>query len=228
MNRFVAYYRVSTDKQGQSGLGLEAQRKLVRGYMAQQEALGMCAFSESTEVESGRRSTRPVLDDALLKCRTQGATLVVAKLDRLARDVRFLSNVLASGVQVVFLDLPHLGSGPVSTFMLQQMAAVAQLESGLISQRTKAALAVLKANGKRLGGDRGVRPSPEARERSARARAAHAASKRDDYKRVIADIRASGDEMSLAQIARALNERGVQTPTAKGAWRPMTVSRALQ
>src|SRR5918994_7346504 len=150
--RFVASDRVSTDQQGRSGLGLEAQRETVRGFLngGQWKLCG-----EFVEVESGRRSERPELDKSLTHCRIMGATLIVANVSRLTRSVAFLSRLLEGNVEVRFCDLPQI-EGPTGKFMLQQMAAVAELEAGLIGDRTRKALAAAKARGRRLGGNRGV------------------------------------------------------------------------
>jgi DNA invertase Pin-like site-specific DNA recombinase len=145
---YVAYYRVSTAKQGHSGLGLEAQREAVARYLAGD---GRKVIVEFTEIESGRRGDRPQLEQALGIARLHRCPLVVTKVDRLTRSVSFLSRLLEAGVDVRFADLPAI-EGPTGRFMLQQMAAVAELEAGLISTRTKAALAAAKARGQVLGG----------------------------------------------------------------------------
>ena len=138
--RYVAYYRVSTAKQGHSGLGLAAQREAVARYLS---GNGWEIIAEFTEVESGTRGDRPELEKALAAARLHRCPLVVAKVDRLTRSVSFLSRLLEAGVEVRFADLPAI-EGPTGRFMLQQMAAVAELEAGLISSRTKAALAAAK------------------------------------------------------------------------------------
>ncbi len=160
--RFVAYYRVSTDRQGRSGLGLDAQRAAVAKYVA---GAGGVVAAEFEEVESGKRADRPQLAAALAACRARRAALVIAKLDRLARNARFLLHVVEGTGEagVVFCDLPSVPPGPVGKFLLTQMAAVAELEAGLISQRTRAALAVAKARGTVLGNPRlraGTGPGP--------------------------------------------------------------------
>jgi len=162
--RFVSYLRVSTDRQGKSGLGLQAQRDAVANYLngGQWELV-----AELVEVESGKRQDRPQLDAALTTCRLHRATLVVAKLDRLARNAKFLLHLIDSGADVVFCDLPHVPSGPTGRFLLTQMAAVAELEAGLISQRTKAALAAAKSRGVKLGTPGNL--TPEGRARGAKA-----------------------------------------------------------
>src|ERR1044071_4967039 len=157
MKKFVAYYRVSTSKQGASGLGIEAQRSAVARYVHDGRVI-----QEFTEVESGRRNHRPQLDRALASARLHRVPLVVAKVDRLTRSVAFLSRLLEAGVDVRFADLPAI-EGPTGRFILQQMAAVAELEAGMISKRTKDALAAAKARGKKLGGYRGAKLSKAAR-----------------------------------------------------------------
>jgi DNA invertase Pin-like site-specific DNA recombinase len=130
--RYLAYYRVSTDKQGHSGLGLDAQRAAVQAYLAQG---AWTLQAEFTEVESGQRADRPVLARALAACRAQGAILVIAKLDRLARNVAFISNLMDSGVEFVAVDFPQ-----ANRLTLHILAAVAEHERDMISARTKAAL----------------------------------------------------------------------------------------
>ena len=143
---FVAYYRVSTQKQGRSGLGLDAQRQTVKDYLGNQAKL----VGEYVEVESGKVNARPQLERALAACRVHNAALVVSKVDRLTRSVSFLHKIVESGVDIRFCDMPEL-QGPAGKFMLNQMAAVAELEAGLISQRTRAALSAAKARGVILG-----------------------------------------------------------------------------
>jgi DNA invertase Pin-like site-specific DNA recombinase len=216
--KFIAYFRVSTDRQGKSGLGLEAQRTAVANYL---NGGSWTVSAEYTEVESGRKATRPQLARALAECRLTGATLVVAKLDRLARNVRFLMDVVdGSGAGgVVFCDLPDIPPGPTGRFILQQMAAVAELEAGLISARTKAALAASK---KKLGGWRGG-PKPD----SAVGRAANAA-KAAEYARnvspIVTELRNRG--LSLRQIAGEMTTRGIMTPR-RGVWTAAAVSKLL-
>jgi DNA invertase Pin-like site-specific DNA recombinase len=146
--KFVAYYRVSTNRQGKSGLGLEAQRAAVATYL---NGGDWSIVAEFTEVESGRRSDRPALDQALAAARLHRASLVVSKVDRLTRSVAFLARLLEAGVDVRFADLPQI-EGATGRFL--QMVAVAELEAGMISARTKAALAAAAKRGKKLGGRR--------------------------------------------------------------------------
>lgn len=217
---FVAYYRVSTDRQGASGLGLEAQKASVAAFVA---ATGGSVIHEFEEIESGKRSDRPQLAAALLACRDQRATLIVAKIDRLARNAAFLLGIAegAGDSGVVFCDLPQLPPGPMGKFFLTLMAAVAELEAGLISQRTKAALAAAKARGVKLGNPEllvhGAAPS---RRRQARRRA----------REILPKIRAAQKAgcNTLAEIAAALTARGERTPGGTADWRPEQVRRVLR
>jgi DNA invertase Pin-like site-specific DNA recombinase len=225
--RFVSYLRVSTDKQGRSGLGLEAQREAVAAYLrARPDAM---LVSEYVEVESGRKDDRPELVKALAACRGHRATLLVAKLDRLARDARFLLTVLdgaPADCGVAFCDLPAVPPGPVGRFLVTQMAAVAELEAGLIGQRTKAALAAAKARGVALGGWRGGRvPTDADRRKAALAVTQRAASAAADLAPVLVQLRAEG-VASQTGMAAALNSRGVPTPRG-GTWTATAVRRVV-
>ena len=218
--KHVAYYRVSTAKQGRSGLGLEAQQAAVRTYLngGSWELAG-----EVTEVESGKRAdNRPQLQEALRQCRTTGATLIVAKLDRLSRDAAFLMQLQNSGVQFVAVDMPS-----ANAFTVGVMALVAQQEREAISARTKAALASAKARGVNLGGWRGhVLPSKRAAASSAQIRSMAADGRAQDVLISIDEVRAGGAE-SLRQIAAALDQQGV-TATRGGKWSPAQVKRVLE
>jgi DNA invertase Pin-like site-specific DNA recombinase len=220
--RFIAYYRVSTSKQGKSGLGREAQEAAVTAYL---NGGRWKLVAEFQEVESGKRSDRPELDKALAACRLHRAKLVVAKVDRLTRSVAFLSRLLEAGVDVLFCDLPAI-EGPTGRFMLQQMASVAELEAGMISARTKAALAAAKARGQRLGGVRSTKLTDEARAMGRSVISKRAADKAADYAPVIRELEASG-VTSLAGIAAALNERGIPTASGQGTWQAVQVGRVL-
>lgn len=148
MSEFVAYYRVSTQRQGDSGLGLEAQKASVERYVASVHGI---VAAEFTEIESGKRVTRPQLDDAIKTTARIGATLIVAKLDRLARNTRYILKIRDTGIPVTFCDLPNVPDGAMGRFLITQIAAVAELEAGMISDRTKAALARAKLRGTKLG-----------------------------------------------------------------------------
>jgi DNA invertase Pin-like site-specific DNA recombinase len=145
--KYIAYYRVSTSQQGKSGLGLAAQKAAVRQRL---DGGSWQLVGEYTEIESGKRVRRPQLEAALAAAKKHKAKLIVAKLDRLARNTHFLLTLINAGVEPLFCDLPEM-NGAMGRFMLTSMAAVAELEAGLISERTKAGLAVAKARGKVLG-----------------------------------------------------------------------------
>lgn len=219
---FVAYYRVSTGRQGKSGLGIEAQRAAVASYL---NGGDWHIVSEHTEVESGKRSDRPALDKALAAARLHRVPLVVSKVDRLTRSVSFLSRLLDAGVDVRFADLPQI-EGATGRFMLQQMVAVAELEAGMISARTKAALAAAKRRGTKLGGDRGVRLTRKAREAGSEAVAQAARARAADIAPVIAELQAGGAE-SLRAIAAGLNARNIPTARGQGEWTAVQVRRVL-
>lgn len=221
--KFVAYYRVSTGRQGKSGLGLEAQREAVKTYL---NGGDWQIVDEHTEVEPGKRSDRPALEKALAAARLHRASLVVSKVDRLTRSVAFLSRLLEAGVDVRFADLPQI-EGATGRFMLQQMVAVAELEAGMISARTKAALAAAKKRGKKLGGNRGVKPTAKMRAASAAALQQRASTRAADIAPVIAELQAAG-KTSLRAIAAGLNEQGIPTARGAGEWSAVQVARVLE
>lgn len=214
---FVAYYRVSTARQGASGLGLEAQQEAVRTYL---NGGDWRLVGEFTEVESGKRTDRPQLERALAACAAYRAKLVIAKLDRLSRDAHFLLGLDKAGVDFVACDMPHANRLTVGI-----MALVAEEEGKAISARTKAALAAAKTRGVKLGGFRGVAISEHGRAVSAASRAAAAKARAADVLPIIEEVRTSG-VTSLGGIAKALTERGV--PTARGGtWTAEQVRRLL-
>lgn len=225
--RFISYIRVSTAKQGESGLGLEAQRQAVANYL---NGGRWELAKEFIEVESGKRDDRPALDKALRACRLQNATLIVGKLDRLARNTRFLLKLVEeSGKRgVVFCDLPHIPDGATGKFMVTQMAAVAELEGAAISARTKAALAASKKalGGRRVSADRWEDIAAEGRKLGVAARSKQADVWAADVLPVIEDIQQSG-ATTLQQIADGLNERDILT-RRNGKWTPIQVSRVLK
>jgi DNA invertase Pin-like site-specific DNA recombinase len=221
--KFVAYFRVSTGRQGKSGLGIEAQRAAVAAYL---NGGDWQIVAEFTEVESGKLSDRPELEKALAAARLHRASLVVSKVDRLTRSVAFLSRLLEAGVDVRFADLPQI-EGATGRFLLQQMVAVAELEAGMISARTKAALAAAKRRGTRLGGDRGVKPTAKTRARAREAVQRRVASRAADLAPTIKNLQASGAE-SLRAIAAGLNAAGIPTPRGQGQWSAVQVKRTLE
>jgi DNA invertase Pin-like site-specific DNA recombinase len=212
--RFIAYYRVSTTQQGRSGLGLEAQRQAVHAF------IGSPPQHEFTEIESGKRSDRPELLRALDLAELSGAILIVAKLDRLSRDVEFLSRLQKSPVRIIFADMPFADS-----FMIGIMAQVAQWEREQISKRTKAALQVAKAQGTRLGGHRGhlAAHSVAAAAASAEKRSTAATERAEKVRSHIAQARQEGHR-SYRTIAGYLNRRGITTPRGK-LWKASAVQR---
>ena len=208
--KFVAYYRVSTQKQGKSGLGLEAQERAVNDYLNGGDWEIVSSF---VEMESGRKSQRPELTKALDACRKHQAVLIIAKLDRLARNVAFISNLMESQVPFIAVDRPN-----ASAFELHIYAAMAEEEARQISERTKAALAAAKARGVKLGN-----PNPESA-RNARIKIA------DEFASyvfpIIEELRTTGLQ-SLRALARGLENRGVLTPRGKQQWTPTGVRNIL-
>lgn len=217
--RFVAYYRVSTARQGRSGLGLEAQQEAVRSYL---NGGNWQLVAEVIEVESGKRNDRPKLAEALRLCRLHKATLIIAKLDRLARNVAFVSALMESGVEFTAVDFPQ-----ANRLTVHILAAVAEHEARMISDRTKAALQAAKARGKVLGrrAGEGNEMTDDMREKAA----AVVKAKADDRAALLADTLAeiqSGGAVSLREIAAALNARDI--PTARGGqWSAVQVQRVL-
>lgn len=203
--RFVGYERVSTARQGASGLGLAAQRAAINGFAKSRGAEVAAIF---TEVESGGRADRPELARALHQAKVTGATLVIARLDRLSRNAAFLLTLRDSGVRFIACDMPAANDLTVGV-----MALVAEAERNLISKRTKEALAAAKARGVRLGNPNGAAALRRAGKGGRALRAAVAKNADDfaaDLAPVVAEIRAEGHE-SLRAIAAALDGRGMLT-----------------
>lgn len=215
-DRFVSYLRVSTDRQGRSGLGLEAQRAEVASYL---NGGSWSLIAEFVEVESGAKSDRPEIGRALALCRAHRAVLLVAKLDRLARDAHFLLGLQKSGIDFVACDMPSANRLTVGI-----MALLAEEERRLISVRTKAALAAAKARGQRLGGFRGRAGTADdtARARTARSRQAdeHAAA----LEPILLRIDPAGTA-SLRMVAAALAAEHIPTPSGRGVWTATAVAR---
>lgn len=216
---YVAYYRVSTDKQGHSGLGLEAQREAVSRYMA---SISGHLVSEFQEVESGKRDDRPKLMAAMAACRVKRAVLVIAKLDRLTRNVAFLANLMESGVEFVACDNPH-----ATKFTIHILAAVAEHEREMISARTKAAMAAAKVRGIKVGNPRLRAGDRELCKIATAARIDLSAQHAADVLPFIRDAQAAGAR-SLGQIAKALHARGVLTPYGNQEWSAVQVRRILE
>ncbi len=213
-NKYISYNRVSTQQQGKSGLGLEAQQAAVTAFLG-----GAPLVAEFVEVETGKGADalekRPQLRAALALCKKTGATLVIAKLDRLARNVHFISGLIETGVDFVCADMPQ-----ANKVMLQMYSVMSEWERDQISARTKAALAAAKARGVQLGvkGADNLRPNVEARQQAA-----------DDYAikmaPVVKGLQAQG--MSQRAMATALTDLGVKTPSGKTAWAQRQVALLL-
>ena len=211
--RFIAYYRVSTDRQGKSGLGLDAQRKAVVDYL---NGGSWDLVAEYTEIESGKRADRPELEKALEAGRRQRATLVIAKLDRLSRNVAFVATIMDSGVAFVACDNPH-----ANKLTVHILAAVAQHEREMISERTRAALQAAKARGQKLGNPRIVEAATLGRKAATAAADQFAA----NVLPVIRELQAGGASSANA-IAAGLNVRKV--PARRGGrWTHSQVANVL-
>jgi len=211
--KFIAYYRVSTDRQGKSGLGLDAQREAVMNYL---NGGRWTVIGEFTEIESGNRNDRPELEKALVACKRQKAKLVIAKLDRLGRSLALIAALMESGVEFVAVDNPH-----ANKLTIHILAAVAQHEREMISERTKAALAAAKKRGKLLG-------NPDIVEVAKRGRAALKANARRfaaNVRPIIEEIMRAGATSHNA-IAAKLNERNVRTARG-GVWTHVQVGAIL-
>jgi DNA invertase Pin-like site-specific DNA recombinase len=212
--KFIAYFRVSTDKQGKSGLGLEAQRKAVLDYL---NGGRWELVQEFVEVESGKHNERPQLEAALAACKKLRARLVIAKLDRLSRNLAFIAALMESGVEFTAVDNPH-----ANKLTIHILAAVAQHEREMISERTKAALAAAKARGTRLG-------NPQLAKAAKRGTAAVKANARQfagNVLPIIEEIERAGATSHNA-IAAKLNERNVRTARG-GKWTHVQVGAVLR
>ena len=214
--KFVSYLRVSTDRQGQSGLGLEAQRKAVTDFL---NGGNWRLVAEFVEIESGSKDDRPELSDALALARVHGAKLVIAKLDRLSRDAHFLLGLQKAGVEFVAADMPDANKLTVGI-----MALVAQQEREAISRRTREALAAAKARGVKLGGFRGYSPTADDRAAAGKARRAKAVDHASSLASIIARLDPDGS-LSLRQLAAALTAEGLPTPAGGAIWTAVTVAR---
>ena len=214
---FVSYLRVSTQRQGNTGYGLDSQRKTIQDFIG---GLGKL-IGEYVEVESGKNSQRPKLKLAVRDCKLKGATLIVAKLDRLARNQRFLLELQESGIQIRFCDFPH-----ADKMVIGIMAAVAEGEAKMISDRTRRALQAAKARGVKLGTNnltpdgtiKGVENSVVARQKIALSRAI-------EILPIIQEIRERGVH-TLTGIAMELNAIGIGSPRG-GRFYPQTVKNVL-
>lgn len=212
MKKAIAYYRVSTDRQGKSGLGLEAQQEAVSRFAAQE---GYEVAAEFTEVESGRKNKRPQLLEALAQCKKQRATLIIAKLDRLGRNVAFISNLMESKVDFKAVDNPH-----ANKLMVHLLAAFAEHEREQISTRTKDALGAAKRRGVQLG--------KHGKETLSKINATTAADFAATMKPIIEQLKAEGFT-TIRALCAELNERHIPTHRANGQqWHIQSVHTLLQ
>ena len=220
MCKVIAYYRVSTDGQGRSGLGLEAQRQAVTVLC---ESRGWQIIEEYTEVESGKKADRAQLTAALHHAKVTGGTLVIAKLDRLSRNAAFITALQDSGAKFIAADMPE-----ANELTVHIMAAVAQAERQAIAKRTKEALAAAKARGVTLGNPNGaaaLRRAAKGNAASLQSIKGNADSFARDLSPVIDRLRSEG-RTSLPQIAAGLNDGGFSTPRG-GEWHPSSVKNLL-
>lgn len=215
--KFVAYYRVSTLRQGQSGLGLDAQRKTVAEYL---NGGNWSLVEEFVEVESGSgKKHRPQLEAAIAACKKHKATLIVAKLDRLYRNVHFVTKLMEDRIDFICCDMPE-----ANKLTIHILAAVAEHEREVISERTKAALAALKARGAELGS-----PTPEIGSKAGNKVKVQKADKyASNVKPIISSLIESGAATTLREIARALQNRGIKTPRGGEVWHPSQVSNIMK
>ena len=216
--KFISYLRVSTDKQGRNGLGMEAQRQAVENYL---NGGSWELLEEYVEVESGKRDDRPQLQKALHHAKVTGAMLIIAKLDRLSRDAHFLLGLQKAGVRFVAADMPE-----ANETMVGFMAIMAQHEREMISRRTKEALAAAKARGVKLGNPNGARCLRGLGNAAAVAVVKENTAKRtEDLRPVLEDIQTAGIT-SVRGLARELNRRGILTPRG-GRWHPTSAARLM-
>ena len=217
--KYVAYYRVSTAKQGIVGLGMEAQQQAVENFLTGKDGE---LISQYREVESGRKNDRPELHKALRKCRLTGATLLIAKLDRLGRNRRFLMELADSKLKFVCCDMPEANNLTVGL-----LACLADYESQLISERTKAALAIAKARGVRLGNPNLANVRNTDTRKATAAKVARAQARNAEIREVIHELKVdAGVPISSRAIATLLNEAGYTTSTSRP-WHHQGVLRVL-
>jgi DNA invertase Pin-like site-specific DNA recombinase len=200
--RYCAYLRVSTSRQGASGLGLQAQQEIIRKYLN-----GNSPIAEFVEVESGRKSDRPKLHEALELCKKKKATLIVAKMDRLSRNVAFTSQLLDSDIEIVFCDFPK-----ANRLVLTIIAAISEYEAGLIRQRTKAALQVKKEQGCQLGKPENLMHNLDKAIANSRNTNQEKARNNPNNKRAVAILRSLINKTTnCSEMARVLNDEGFLT-----------------
>lgn len=218
-HRFVGYLRVSTDHQGERGLGIDAQRASIVGYV---ERAGGELVKEFVEVESGKNADRPKLKEALAACQRLKARLVIAKLDRLSRSVSFIAQLMDGKADFVIVDLPD-----ANRLTIHIMAAVAENEREMISKRTKAALEAAKLRGVRLGNPHGISKTAAARGRRLGLQARQRKAQEFALRMYGPIIKMKAEGLSLRAIARQLNEEGTAT-ARKGSWSAMSVKNVIK
>lgn len=211
MNNAIPYYRVSTERQGQSGLGLDAQRLAVSDYALRSQ---LRILEEFTEIESGKNKFRPVLLSAIAACKKEKATLLIAKLDRLGRNVAFISHLMESGIDFIAVDNPY-----ANKLIVHIMAAFAEFERDQISRRTKEALVVAKARGVILG-KYGKNVLSKKNKTASRAFA-------KQMQPIIESIRSDGF-LTIREIRDELNQRQIPTYSGKKTWHVNTVHQLLK
>lgn len=216
MQRYIAYLRVSTDKQGEHGHGISAQRQAISNYISTQSGE---LLEEYVEVESGKRNDRPELQKAISRCQVSRAILIIAKLDRLSRNVAFVANLMDAGIDFIACDNPF-----ATRLTIHILAAIAEHEREMISRRTREALAAAKDKGVVLGGYRGAQISDSMRQESITARRAKAKAYKERVLPMIADLREIG--LSLSKTARELNKMQIYTVRG-GQWTATAVSRMM-
>jgi len=200
--KFVSYLRVSTKLQGNSGLGLDAQREIIKSYLN-----GQTPISEFIEVESGRKTDRPKLQEALALCRKEKATLIVAKLDRLSRNVAFTSRLLESDVEIKFCDFPE-----ANRLVLHIISSIAEYEANLIRTRTKQALEAKRQRGEKLGKPENFKNNQAKAIANSRETIKSKASNNPNNKRAVAMLKILVHQTdNLSEIARILNDEGFVT-----------------
>jgi DNA invertase Pin-like site-specific DNA recombinase len=201
-NSYVSYLRVSTQRQGTSGLGLQAQQEIIQKYLN-----GCLPVAEFIEVESGRKTDRPKLHEALELCKKKKATLIVAKMDRLSRNVAFTSQLLDSGIEIVFCDFPK-----ANRLVLTIIAAISEYEAGLIRKRTKEALQIKKDQGFKLGKPENLTNNLEKAITNSKKANAEKANNNPNNRRAVALIKnLINNTSNLSEIARQLNSEGFLT-----------------
>ena len=199
---YISYLRVSTQRQGKSGLGLQAQQEIIRNYLK-----GQLPIAEFVEIESGRKSERPKLHEALESCKKNKATLIVAKMDRLSRNVAFTSQLLDSGIEIVFCDFPK-----ANRLVLTIIAAISEYEAGLIRKRTKEALQIKKEHGFKLGKPENLINNLEKAIANSRKTNMEKANNNPNNRRAVALIKNLVKTTSnLSEMARQLNDEGFVT-----------------